>query len=219
MTAIRAKKAPVTIGRRIRPDASIFTDSAVTMDPFSGIQVHHRQRTTPDTASIQAAKPVDASLTFKSGPVPEDDTQIIGAREFKPGGKTLGRAADGFFGGQFKLAIAGNKTHPGEVIGDDPPTIHTIEVLIPTLRFIAVHQRKIFRVMLSANDFFHFPGSGQSLLNAPDMGYPGMGHHEVTLGIVYTQILLTQPAHQLIAIRGAQYFCKCIFALWRVATK
>ena len=73
--------------------------------------------------------------------------------------------------------------------------------------------------MLPTNHIFHFPGMGESLLNAPDMGHPGMGHHDVAFRIVHTQVLLTQPVHQLVAIRSPQYFCESVLALWRMAAK
>src|SRR5690554_110442 len=191
MTAVRAKNEPIIMGRRIRPEVCGFEASTVTVDFFSGIQVHHGERSAPNAASIQAYKAVFACLTFDSGPMAKDHAQVIRAGKFKPGGIALGRAANGLFSGELKPAVLCNKTHPGEVIGYHPPAIHACEACVPPFRNVPVHQRKIFLGVLATNDLFHLPGAGQSLFNSPDVRLASMGHDEVALRSMHAQILLS----------------------------
>ena len=78
---------------------------------------------------------------------------------------------------------------------------------------------EIFARLVAPDHGFHFPGTGHGLLHTPDVRQTGMGHHQVSAGVVHAQMLLAQPLDQPVVIRCVQNVMQRILALRAVAAK
>ena len=80
---------------------------------------------------------------------------------------------------ELQASLCVDQAHPGEVVDDGAMAVHSVDVVTPERRLVAVHSPEESNVFGTADDCFHFAGVLARHPNRPDVRNAGVNNHPV----------------------------------------